>query len=74
MTGNELVQKAIAISGLPARKNKRGIGALHWLAIQLDVNPRTPYRWVLRDNVPQWAIDDIYELEQRKKSITTEVA
>jgi len=72
MTSEELKQRAIALSGRPARKNKHGHGALHWLAIQPDAHPSTVVRWLRgASKIPQWAINRIVELE--RESAKTEV-
>jgi transposase-like protein len=67
MTNKELKQKAIALSGRPARKNKLGFGAYRWLAIQLDVHPSTVARWIrgTSSDIPEWVDEEIEKLEQR---------
>lgn len=68
MTNKELAEKAIRLSGLPPRKNKRGIGAYRWLANQLDVHPSTMARWIrgranTGSDIPQWVVDRIRQME-----------
>ncbi len=69
MTGNELLEIAIRLSGRPARKNKEGSGALRWIANKLDVHPTTITRWVRGPThpsgyeIPKWAEQEILEMD-----------
>ncbi len=60
----ELIEKAVAMSGLPPRKNKHGYGALRWLSLQLDVHPTTILRWIRLNHIPDWAVNRINEMEK----------
>jgi len=65
VTGNELTEIAIRLSGLPPRKSKQGYGALRWLSMRLDVNYTTVFRWSKGGNkIPKWAIDKLYDMEE----------
>lgn len=72
MTNKELKEAAIRLSGRPPRKNKMGIGAYKWLAIQLDVHPSTMARWIRGGagntgyNIPEWVDEKIREMEQER--------